>query len=116
MNDELELLKRELNRELAELSAHLAVAGSGDSSEILNCGLELEGWLSRAQALGGAWQAETVSRAIAVGEGIRAGHSLANATERFMRLIIAASERLNEFAGDREALLSRGPGEWAVNA
>ena len=106
MSEEWEFLKRDLNRELAELSARLAAARPGDSGEILNCGLELEGWASRAGALGGVWQAEIDSRARVIGEGVRAGQALPNVTEKLMRLIITASEHLNQFIENGEALLS----------
>ncbi len=112
MSEELESLKKDLNRELAGLAGRLTLAGARETREVLNCGLELESWLSRAQALGGAWQSETVSRVIAVNAGISAGHSLVNATDRLMRLIIRASEHLNQFAENGEALLS----ECAANS
>jgi len=105
LNEDLEILKRELNRELAEFSARLAMADAGAANEILNCGLELEGWASRAGALGGVLQAEINSRARVIGEGIRAGQALSNVTEKLMRLIITASENLNEFS-ESEALVS----------
>jgi hypothetical protein len=109
LSEEWELLKMELNRELAELSDRLAASGSKDFHEILNCGLELEGWASRAGALGGFWQAEIDSRAKVLGEGVRAGQALSNATEKLMRLIISASENLNQFAKGREGVLIGGP-------
>jgi hypothetical protein len=97
LSEELEFLKRDLNRELAELSARLAMAGSMDALEILNCGLELEGWASRAGAMGGVWQEEVDSRARVIGEGIRAGQALPGVRDKLMRLIITASENLNPF-------------------
>jgi hypothetical protein len=116
LNEELEFLKRDLNRELAEFSSRLALAGSMDANEISNCGLGLEGWASRAGALGGAWPAEIACRARVIGEGISAGLALPNVTEKLMRLIIMASENLNQFAEDAEAVLSCGQGDWAANS
>jgi hypothetical protein len=116
LNEDLDALKGELNGELALLSARLAQSGQVAALEVLNCGLELEGWASRAGALGGAWQTETAAQARVVGEAIRAGQSLTNATERLMRLIIQASENLNRFAEDEEPLLRNEPGEFAPNS
>jgi hypothetical protein len=59
--------------------------------------LELEGWASRAGALGGVWPAEIDSRARVIGDAIRSGQALSNVTEKLMRLIITASENLNQF-------------------
>jgi hypothetical protein len=116
LSEDLEVLKRELNGELAELSARLARSSRIKALEVLDCGLVLEGWASRAGALGGAWQAETAAQARVIGEAIRAGQSLTNATERLMRLIITASENLNQLVGDEEPFSSGEPGEWAPNS
>ena len=116
MSEDFEGLKRELNGELADLSARLARGGQIAVLEVLNCGLELEGWASRAGALGGVWQMETAAQARVVGEAIRAGQPLTNATERLMRLIIRASENLNQLVEYEEPFSNRDPGEWAPNA
>jgi hypothetical protein len=109
VSQDLEVLKRSLRRELAELSARLTLGGILETWEVLNCGLELEGWLSRAEGLGGAWPGELTARARTIGERIRSGHSLENGLERLMRLMILASENL-EGAGDNESFLASG---WA---
>jgi hypothetical protein len=115
VSQDLEALKRSLSRELAELSAGLTLGGILETREVLNCGLQLEGWLSRAEVLGGAWQAELAVRARMIGERIRSGHSLENGLERLMRLMILASENL-EGAGDDESFLANGWGEMVPNA
>ena len=113
-SQDLEALKRSLSRELAELSARLTLGGVLEAREVLNCGLQLEGWLSRAEGLGGAWQGEQAARARVIGERIRSGHSLENGLERLMRLMILASENL-EGAGDDESFLTSGWAELALN-
>jgi hypothetical protein len=115
LNEDFEVLKRELNGELAKVSARLAKSSQTAALEVLNCGLELEGWASRAGALGGAWQTETAAQARVVGEAIRAGQPLTNATERLMRLFIKASENLNQLVEDEKPFSSFESGEMAPN-
>ncbi len=115
MSQDLEVTQINLGRELAELSARLAPGGILEAREVLNCGLELEGWLSRAEDLGGVWQVELAVRARAVGDRIRSGHSLENGVERLMRLMILASENLDG-AGENESFLAGGWGELVPGA
>ncbi|MGH7739836.1 MAG: hypothetical protein ACREL1_06780 [bacterium] len=95
MNPDNEFLRRELNRELAAISARLVQARNLETRAVLNGGFELERWLSRALALGGIWQKKASARVRILGEEVRLGGSLENGLERLIRLLMEASENLN---------------------
>lgn len=98
MNQDNEFLLRELNRELAAISARLVQARELEARTILNAGFELERWLSRALALGGIWQRKASARVRVLGEEVRLGGSLENGLERLMRLLVESSENLSRVA------------------